>query len=1570
MLSIVVPTYNEKENVEALVARIENALTAYFDFEIIFIDDKSTDGTFELLGQIQTRNEKVSVFSKVGKRGKAFSLVQGFAKAKFDLIAMIDADLQYPPEEIFPMVQKLREFDVLVADRKINQEGAVRKLFSKTFRTLFGQGIYKLNVDIQSGLKVFKKEVISEISFTAKSGWTFDLEFLRRAHEAGFKIGSHDIEFAKRVSGKSKVSPVSSTVEVLTNATSLKATKIKPVQIEPNVEGTMLGAGVGFKGKRYVTHTTLKPQISALENFFLWQKIFIFFIIGFVSWGLATHTLATLGIFIAILSFVYFIDVIFNLYLIIKSLHHPPTITSTEHDLITLEDSDLPIYTILCPLYKESDVLPNFLFAIDRISWPKEKLDVILLFEQDDSESLEFLENTKLPSYVRALVVPDSLPKTKPKACNYGLGFAKGEFLVIYDAEDIPDPWQLKKAYLGFGKVPRDVVCLQAKLNYHNVKQNILTRLFTAEYSLWFDVILMGLQSLKTNIPLGGTSNHFPTEELRKLQGWDPFNVTEDADLGVRLFKAGYKTAVIDSITLEEANSEVGNWIRQRSRWLKGYMQTYLVHMRHPVKFIRDFGVHAFIFQLTVGGKIAFMFINPILWLVTLLYFPLFSLIGPTINSLYPTAIFYMAITSLVVGNFMFMYYFMIGCAKREHWQVIKYVFLVPFYWLLGSIAAVLALHQLIFKPHFWEKTRHGLNVKKVEEVGVELQPEKVREQRTGVFAPKPAFVPNVALPNVSLVSRLSKGLVGSGSILVIATIFANFLNFIYSAYLTRTISYESFGLITLINSFLFLTTIPLVALSRTVAHRTAFFLGKYDAVISGFWRLTRKKAIVASLGVTALWLALSPFLASYFQESSLLPFIVFAPIWIIGTASAVDEGFISGNQKFEMIGFLFATEAMARLVYTWLLINFGFEKYVYNAIPASILTSFLIGWIYARRLQRDVKKVKLASYIFPTKFLVTSVFVKISIVAFISLDVILAKHFLPPEDAGKYAILSLAGKMIYFVGSLFSQFITPLISKEEGKGEDSKDTFNNIFILSALGAVFTYVAFGFFGQYTAPIFFGEKAIAIVEFLPVYGMAILMFTVASNLMLFHQTRSVNMFPIAALVFSVAEIFGIMFFHSSILEIVNILLLVGFWSLMTTTLMHVFEDRIRTIIFNIEDFLALFRSESKIDEITPQGLNVLIFNWRDLSHKWAGGAEVYTQEIAKKLTSLGHNVTIFCGNDGENKKKEKVGNITVIRRGGFYMVYFWAILYYLFRFRGKYDLILDCENGIPFFTPLYAKEPVIGLVHHVHQEVFRTQLSFPFSKVAQFLEGTLMPFVYRNKKIVTVSRSSKEDLEKIGFRGEIEIVNPGVGEFSGTRQHKTLNPTILYLGRLKPYKSIDVLITAFSRIVKSYPDAKLIIAGEGESENELKKLVKKMSLGRVVTFVGKVNESQKNRLFSGAWAFVQPSMMEGWGISAIEANAHGTAVVASNVPGLRDSVIDDYNGLLVPWGDPHSLADALIKVISDNKFRARLERNALIRGSQFSWEGSAEKFYKIMIAELDKKERKYVKNLAFSERLQS
>ena len=264
---------------------------------------------------------------------------------------------------------------------------------------------------------------------------------------------------------------------------------------------------------------------------------------------------------------------------------------------------------------------------------------------------------------------------------------------------------------------------MQAKLNFYNPEQNILTRWFTAEYSSWFDVTLPGLQRLGAPLPLGGTSNHFRIDMLHLIGGWDPFNVTEDCDLGLRLGQYGLRTVVVDSTTYEEANSLLKNWMRQRSRWIKGYMQTYLVHMRSPLDYLRTGQLRQFLtLQLVVGGKTAILLINPLMWMLVAIYLSLYGFVFGAYHILYPTPILYLGSLCLILGNFTYTYISLIGCFKRGYFKLIKWTLLIPLYWVMGSIAAYIALYQLIFKPHYWEKTLHGLHLSKTSSSSMIIQ--------------------------------------------------------------------------------------------------------------------------------------------------------------------------------------------------------------------------------------------------------------------------------------------------------------------------------------------------------------------------------------------------------------------------------------------------------------------------------------------------------------------------------------------------------------------------------------------------------------------------------------------------------------------------------------------------------------------------------------------------------------------------------------------------------------------------------------------------------------------------------
>jgi cellulose synthase/poly-beta-1,6-N-acetylglucosamine synthase-like glycosyltransferase len=380
----------------------------------------------------------------------------------------------------------------------------------------------------------------------------------------------------------------------------------------------------------------------------------------------------------------------------------------TAAEVRSLRDADLPHYSVLVPMYKEPEVLPILASALRKLNYPRSKLDIKLLLEEGDTETIEAAKKLQLESIFEIVRVPPSQPQTKPKACNYGLHFAQGEYVTIYDAEDKPEPDQLKKVVLAFRKAPANVACIQCRLNYYNRDENWLTRMFTLEYSTWFDLLLPGLEALRIPIPLGGTSNHFKTETLRSLLAWDPYNMTEDADLGVRMTQKGLTVQVVNATTFEEANTRLGNWIRQRSRWIKGYLQTYLVHMRTPGKLYRSLGHVGFWgFQFFIGGTVICVLLNPVLWL--LFFGWAVGLVGG-LDVYFPPWVVSFSLFNLLFGNAAMIYFFMLGAYKRGYYTLLLHALTAPAYWALMSIAGYKGLWQLIHNPFYWEKTQHGIS--------------------------------------------------------------------------------------------------------------------------------------------------------------------------------------------------------------------------------------------------------------------------------------------------------------------------------------------------------------------------------------------------------------------------------------------------------------------------------------------------------------------------------------------------------------------------------------------------------------------------------------------------------------------------------------------------------------------------------------------------------------------------------------------------------------------------------------------------------------------------------------------
>lgn len=382
-----------------------------------------------------------------------------------------------------------------------------------------------------------------------------------------------------------------------------------------------------------------------------------------------------------------------------------------------IPDDELPIYTILIPAFHEANIIAKLLENIGALDYPKSKLEVLLLLEEDDQETIAAAKAAAPPSNVRILVVPRGVPQTKPRACNYGLAMANGEFVVIYDAEDRPEPDQLRKAIDAFREderirsqvdgTVRPLVCVQAALNYFNAEHNVLTKMFAVEYSHWFDSMLPGLEGTGIPLPLGGTSNHFRARQLRELGGWDPWNVTEDADLGLRASVRGFRVGIINSTTWEEACSKVPAWIRQRTRWIKGYMVTAAVNMRRPLRFAKRTGLGGAVgmIGLIAGTPLAFLAYPLVLGFTIVTYIGV-QFIGLDL----PQGLLALGWGTMIFGNAMMIVVSGIVAWRRYGARVAAFALLNPAYWVLHSIAAWRAAYQMVRTPHVWEKTPHGLD--------------------------------------------------------------------------------------------------------------------------------------------------------------------------------------------------------------------------------------------------------------------------------------------------------------------------------------------------------------------------------------------------------------------------------------------------------------------------------------------------------------------------------------------------------------------------------------------------------------------------------------------------------------------------------------------------------------------------------------------------------------------------------------------------------------------------------------------------------------------------------------------
>jgi cellulose synthase/poly-beta-1,6-N-acetylglucosamine synthase-like glycosyltransferase len=378
-------------------------------------------------------------------------------------------------------------------------------------------------------------------------------------------------------------------------------------------------------------------------------------------------------------------------------------------------DFELPIYSILLPIFKESkEVIEQLFTALDKLDYPKDKKQILLLVEESDQETLKIIKTIVIPINYQLIIIPDFFPRTKAKACNYALQFVKGEFLVIFDADDIPEANQLLVVLDKFKtSLDKQLACVQAKLNYYNANENLLTKLFSLEYSILFDKILPGLANRKAPLPLGGSSNHFKVEVLKALKGWDIYNLTEDAEIGMRLAYHGYSTDLVNSYTLEEAPVTIYAWLKQRARWLKGFIQTYCLYLQNKYHLEKKVGFKKNFLSLhfMLGLSTLSLLLTPIMLMsgsylfyldkvVPSVFYKILHLLTLASSSVWITTISWQSYQTIKVSPFL---------QKNNLLDKIKCISIFPCYFILHVLAAFYAVFDLILRPFYWSKTQHGI---------------------------------------------------------------------------------------------------------------------------------------------------------------------------------------------------------------------------------------------------------------------------------------------------------------------------------------------------------------------------------------------------------------------------------------------------------------------------------------------------------------------------------------------------------------------------------------------------------------------------------------------------------------------------------------------------------------------------------------------------------------------------------------------------------------------------------------------------------------------------------------------
>lgn len=706
LISVIVPSAKDRRWLPGCFKRVAEAFAGTdYEYEVIVVDDRSRDGSAEYVRSMESVLP-VRLVEKHGMKGRAGSIKEALDQSRGGRIVLLDPDLAFPRDAFLSMIGTLDMVDVAVAERS-KYPFLAYKIFSKLYRWVFSYMLLSVHADVRSGLKMFRRELLGSLRFDPHFDprLGFDALLLFHAQRKGV-IKSVPMAYTRPMFHHGVLDSVVSRMSLASGIVGLTFSRslrvffpfLYPPQPLEYFEA-------GFTNVN--DYLFLAPEQSAKghltrEVYFLIFYAF-FFIIGYF-WLIHSLTGRSFAwSFFFHIAVIQFALILFKVYVVSITFRLPP---QPPKGLTEEDKQNLPVISVILPVYKEKEVLPQLCKRMAEMQYPPDKLDLIFIFEQGDDETIDAFVRMEKPAHFKGLVSPDVKPKTKPKALNVALRETKGEFLVIFDAETLPEKDQFMKAMAAFKYSPQ-LDYVHCRIDVYNASVNWLTKMYTAEFAFFYNFFLPGLATVKSPTPISGHSVYFRREQLIKVGGWDAYNLAEDCDVGIRMFRNGYKNAtVLDSASWEQSTTKLGDWIKQRTRWMQGFVQTSMVNLRFPALLWKDLGSfrNVLMFVFHVPGGVFLNGLNLIQWMM-LIFWVVTN--DPIIQTIFTDVLLYLSVLSFFLANLMFTYFNLLGLYYRKYYAFVGLAMLSPLYWVLLSYATLRAIVRFFRQESTWDKTNH-----------------------------------------------------------------------------------------------------------------------------------------------------------------------------------------------------------------------------------------------------------------------------------------------------------------------------------------------------------------------------------------------------------------------------------------------------------------------------------------------------------------------------------------------------------------------------------------------------------------------------------------------------------------------------------------------------------------------------------------------------------------------------------------------------------------------------------------------------------------------------------------------